>query len=382
MKKILIYLTLIGGIIMAGIFAIIPLALINWGEKASDVGNRSYGNNYDCSGVVKIPPDQYQWVKDAAQKHLNGDEAALIALIEVESSWNPDAKNPGSSAAGLGQFITATAKGFPEFVGGDDKHGTVWPTGTVYDDPASHPDDARFDPRRSIYATAHLLGGFIKKFGSLGEAYEKGYHSGKTAEQIKEAQKARDRLETIYNKLINGGGCKKPEQNLATITGEKGCNNVPFLKQCDPRWAKEDYGYGTTVCDAGCGVTAAAMVLNFYGKNVTPADLAQIALNKNYREKGGGTRHGFFAFIAKENGLQTEKDPSWDKAISSLKKGIPVIVSGNGPEPFTSKGHFIVLTCYNEKDHTISVNDPARNMAVYPESLIKNHQYFISIIYP
>jgi hypothetical protein len=376
-KKILIYLTLIGGIIMAGIFAIIPLALINWGEKASDVGNRSYGNNYDCSGVVKIPPDQYQWVKDAAQKHLNGDEAALIALIQKESSWNPKAVNPEGPVAGLGQFTPGTARGFPEFVGGDDKHGIVWPKGVIYDDPTPPPDDARFDPRRSIYGAAHLFSGCIKKYGGFREGYEKCYYGGG-----EEGRKYSKILVEIYNKLINGGGCKKPEQNLATITGEKGCNNVPFLKQCDPRWAKEDYGYGTTVCDAGCGVTAAAMVLNFYGKNVTPADLAQIALNKNYREKGGGTRHGFFAFIAKENGLQTEKDPSWDKAISSLKKGIPVIVSGNGPEPFTSKGHFIVLTCYNEKDHTISVNDPARNMAVYPESLIKNYQYFISIIYP
>jgi hypothetical protein len=171
------------------------------------------GGQVDCSGVASLTTDQYQWVKDASSKYLKSDEAALIALIQIESSWNPNSTNNGK-ATGLGQFMPKTARGFPEFVGGDDKHGINWPAGTVYDISTGHPDDARFDPKRAIYATAHLLGGQMNKYGNLGDAYEQGYHSFCTDpttscdNQKKEAAAGRARLEKVYNDLTNGGGCK------------------------------------------------------------------------------------------------------------------------------------------------------------------------------
>ena len=43
-------------------------------------------------------------------KKLNVDKNLLWSLIQFESSWKPDAKNPVSSARGLIQFVDSTAK--------------------------------------------------------------------------------------------------------------------------------------------------------------------------------------------------------------------------------------------------------------------------------
>lgn len=162
-----------------------------------------------------------------------------------------------------------------------------------------------------------------------------------------------------------------------------GCNNVPIFKQCDSRWKNTNYGNckgESTICSSGCGVTSAAMVLTFYGKTVDPVLMAQESANNGHRICGAGTSHGFFPFIAKKYGLKNENGISWNRAMELLKQGKPIITSGKGPRPFSSGGHFIVLTCYNS-DGTISVNDPAHPNAKYPESYLKSHQHFISAIY-
>jgi hypothetical protein len=363
-------------ILMVGFFGIFGYLT---GNSFGGQGVRG-SNQVDCSGVATLTNEQYQWVKDASGKYLGGDEAALIALIQIESGWNPNAQNPSSSAAGLGQFVTDTARGFPEFTGGDDKHGTVWPAGNVYDDPSSHPDDARFDAKRSIYATAHLLGGMIQKYGSLGEAYEKGYHGGNTPEQIAEAKKGRQRLEEMYQKLLNNGGC----QQIGGLASGYGCNNVPKFKQCDNQWAGSSYNCGdATICSSGCGVTATAMVLRFYGKDVDPELMAQKSLQYGTRVCGSGTGHDFFPKIAQEYGLKNENDISWDRAMTLLKQGRPIIVSGQGQKPFTSGGHFVVMTCYNN-DGTIAVNDPfggSDRDINYSEYTIHSQQHFLTAIY-
>lgn len=43
-------------------------------------------------------------------QEIGADPIALSRLIEFESDWNPNAKNPNSSARGLLQFTDATAK--------------------------------------------------------------------------------------------------------------------------------------------------------------------------------------------------------------------------------------------------------------------------------
>lgn len=378
-KKEISLIVASGLAVIAGIVIIVTVGIIGTftGNSFSSQNQGRGGSGYDCSGVTKLSTEQYTYVRDAASLHLAGDEAALIALIEIESSWNPKANN--GNAAGLGQFMPGTARGFKEFVGGDDKHGNTWPAGNVYDD-ASHADDARFDEKRSIYAAAHYLSGAIQEEGNFLDAYEFRYHGGSTPEQKAEAHKARLRLEEVYNKLKSGGGCKATGGS-GTSSGY-GCNNVPQFKQCDKQWGNNSYNCGgATICDSGCGVTAAAMILKFYGKDVDPALMAQKSLEYGTRECGSGTAHSFFPKIASDYGLEDENNISWDRAMQLLKSGKPVIVSGSGSKPFTGGGHYVVMTCFNS-DGTISVNDPYFEDTNYSEYTIKNQQHFLTAIYP
>jgi len=162
-----------------------------------------------------LTAERYAWVKDAAAKYLNGNEAALIAVIQHESGWGADAQNPKSSAAGLGQFITSTARSssYPMFNGGAAA-GIQWTKGTLYDKPYGHPDDARYDAKRSIYAAAKLLGWSMEsQHGDVGLAYIEHYHgyckknTTTCANQKKEAINGAKDVVAIYDKIRNNG-CK------------------------------------------------------------------------------------------------------------------------------------------------------------------------------
>lgn len=212
--------------IMVVVFVIFMLYFSNTlrqfgGEKLFNSGlfgttNSGSGSTTDCSGVASVPAEYLPYVKKAADTWMRGDQAALIAVIQHESGWRPNAKNPTSSASGLGQFLTSTARGggFPEFTGGDDKKGTVWPVGTVYDEPQSHPDDARFDAKRAISAAAHYLGRLMelpKNHGDIGLVYFNNYHGGGSyavgSRPYEEGLKGRKDVERIYNALKGSGGC-------------------------------------------------------------------------------------------------------------------------------------------------------------------------------
>lgn len=60
---------------------------------------------------VNAAPDVRNAISAAAQKH-GVDPAALMRIAELESSLNPKAKNPNSSAGGLFQFIDGTAQAY------------------------------------------------------------------------------------------------------------------------------------------------------------------------------------------------------------------------------------------------------------------------------
>ena len=177
---------------------------------SSGGGGTGTSGRYDCSGVssIKVPDDYKQWVKSASDIYLSGDQAKLIALIQNESSWTINANANTTSALGLGQFLKSTAENMPEFVGGDDKHGTVWLGGCVADQCKTGQTDSRLDPQRSIYAVAHLLNTQLSAHNNnFKDAYVLGYHGGTTDAQKAEAEKGWTRIEGYYNDLITGGQC-------------------------------------------------------------------------------------------------------------------------------------------------------------------------------
>jgi hypothetical protein len=171
-----------------------------------------------------------------------------------------------------------------------------------------------------------------------------------------------------------------------SVAASSGSGGVPLLKQGDPRWGSVSYGCnnGSTIRSSGCGLTAAAMVLQFNGINITPDQLVSESINNGHRDCRAGTAHSFFPYIAKKYGLKSESELSWNTAMNHLKAGRPVIVSGKGPAPFTPNGHYVVLTKYNDNG-TIAVNDPAGGLerdTSYPENHIQQYNTsFRGVIY-
>jgi hypothetical protein len=148
-----------------------------------------------------------------------------------------------------------------------------------------------------------------------------------------------------------------------------GANNVPLLYQRNFR----DVSYPNNsnprgnISSSGCGIVATAMVLAFYGSPYSVPELAEFSLNRGHRDPENGTKDSFYPDIAKKKGLtyisygrsnDGFSDATWNKMLDQVRQGRPVIVSGKGPAPFSSGGHFVVLTGINA-DGSINVNDSA-----------------------
>lgn len=86
-------------------------------------------------------PEEVQKYKDLASREaarIGAPPGLFLGLVEGESAWNPYAKNPKSSARGLGQHLDATWRDLGHEVTGDEQ-------------------DLRHDPETSIKGTADLL---------------------------------------------------------------------------------------------------------------------------------------------------------------------------------------------------------------------------------
>ena len=135
------------------------------------------------------------------------------------------------------------------------------------------------------------------------------------------------------------------------VTGE-----IPALIQWDERWGYAPYGSETIIAVSGCGPTALSMVISglLQDASITPAVVADYASSNGYLD---------------ENAM-----------INVLSAGCPIICS-MGPGIFTTTGHFIVLTGY--QDGAFTVHDPAskvRTSQTYTfqeiSGQIKNMWYF------
>lgn len=175
--------------------------------------------------------------------------------------------------------------------------------------------------------------------------------SGPSSGQDYRAQIAKEfeKQYSIATETDSGSGVSSTES-------ETGNNNVPLFRQFDPRWANQSYGCGaTTVKSAGCGPTSAAMVLKYYGIDTNPSKIANYSLFGGYRVCNAGTSYSLFSSLAQKYNLNYQAI-SWSQIERSLRDAKPVIVSMNNHE-FSSGGHFIVLTGYDENGR-ILINDP------------------------
>lgn len=182
---------------------------------------------------------------------------------------------------------------------------------------------------------------------------------------------------------------KQYEQELSRNDGvdsntiyapENTASNVPLFRQYDPRWGNNSYGCnGSTIRSAGCGPTAAAMVLRYYGIETDPPSLARFSLQNGYRICNSGTAWSFFAAVAKQNNLNYKSNLSQNSIIKSLQNNQPVILSMQD-SIFTSKGHYIVVT--GIRDGQFLINDPGpRQLSSAPISTTFQHMKNSFLIY-
>ena len=150
------------------------------------------------------------------------------------------------------------------------------------------------------------------------------------------------------------------------LTDQEQSDTVPLFFQWDERWGYTQYG-DNVMGLTGCGPTCLSMVCVYLlndGK-YHPRYIADFAEENGYCVPGSGSAWTLISEGGETLGLDVTEIPlDEDRIVRNLKVGNPVICI-MGPGDFTTTGHFIVLTRY--EDGKFSVNDP--NSKVRSEKL-------------
>lgn len=138
----------------------------------------------------------------------------------------------------------------------------------------------------------------------------------------------------------NFGGCSSvgPGQNTQYIDG------FTVYSQYDPQWANDPYG-SSTIAESGCGPSAMAMIITaLKDQQITPDLTASYAGSQGLYIPGSGSSWNIAPVLAQHWGLKASPIGANVARISAaLQSGGLVIASGQGPLPFTSGGHYIVI---------------------------------------
>lgn len=133
--------------------------------------------------------------------------------------------------------------------------------------------------------------------------------------------------------------------------------SVPLLMQWDKRWGYIIYGDDVAALNA-CGPVCLSMAALYVTGDATlsPDRIIEFAKDNDYCVYGNGSSWTLISEGGAKLGLNVTELPLVEGMITDkLKAGIPIICA-MGPGDFTSIGHFIVMTGY--EDGKIKVNDP------------------------
>ena len=137
---------------------------------------------------------------------------------------------------------------------------------------------------------------------------------------------------------------KKDKRPAIDLSSEAAQNTVPLLLQWDERWGYQEYGM--------------SMLALYLTGNETwdPASVAHWAEENGYYAEGSGTSWTFMSEGSAHFGLRAEELPLVKQyMINAVEEGRPVVCA-MAPGDFTTTGHYIILTGYDENGFT--VNDP------------------------
>lgn len=143
-------------------------------------------------------------------------------------------------------------------------------------------------------------------------------------------------------------------------------DTVPLFLQWDAMWGYAPYGSGC-IGQTGCGPTCLAMA-GYYltgQQRFNPRDVADFSAENGYYASGYGSSWTLISEGAGKLGLTAKELPLVKgKMVDAVENGHPVILA-LGKGDFTSSGHYIVLTGW--QDGAFTVNDP--NSRVRSEKL-------------
>lgn len=141
--------------------------------------------------------------------------------------------------------------------------------------------------------------------------------------------------------------------NMSEYENESG---MPLFIQWDKRWGYIEYGSSVAGITA-CGPVSLSMVAYYLtgDKNMSPDKIIQFAKDNGYCVPGSGTSWTLISEGAGKLGLTATELPLNENHVKShLQNGEPIICV-MGPGDFTTLGHYIVLTSY--EDGYVTVND-------------------------
>lgn len=169
-----------------------------------------------------------------------------------------------------------------------------------------------------------------------------------------EEQEVEDEGFELQGKIAYDGGNSKSWNLNAT-----GNPKLTYISQIDRRWKNYPYtvtnNKSQTIGTSGCGVAAAAMIIDSIVGNVSVKELADVFVKYGYRSPNNGTYWSANRAIADEFNIEYKETSSFDTMIENLKNDNYIIASvGNGL--FTTGGHYIVI--YGIDGENLKIYDP------------------------
>ena len=150
----------------------------------------------------------------------------------------------------------------------------------------------------------------------------------------------------------------KKDNDYEIDLSELSCSeNVPLLLQWDERWGYNTYA-GELMGLSGCGPTCLSMVSIYLlsDTSLSPEYIANFSEANGYCVSSQGSTWTLISEGGEKLGLDVTEIAYSEEFIKvSLQSGNPIVCI-MGPGHFTSSGHFIVMTEY-DNGH-VKVNDP------------------------
>lgn len=149
----------------------------------------------------------------------------------------------------------------------------------------------------------------------------------------------------------------KDEKHEVDISGYDISQGVPLFIQWDERWGYLPYA-GNYAGLAACGPTCLSMVAYYLTGDpiYTPVYMMEYAEANGYCGNRQGTYWSFFTEGAVKLGFIVKEEYKTEQKLKNLLNEGKLIILSVGPGHFTSAGHFIVVTGY--EDGYFTVNDP------------------------